>query len=64
MLYNKMLRFLDDTHGFSIANNTGLGFKNVRDRILLCFGMEYGLKINSHAGRGTYVSVEIPLMEQ
>ncbi|WP_420872133.1 sensor histidine kinase [Cohnella rhizosphaerae] len=38
----------------------GYGLKNVDERIKLMFGAEYGLLIESEAGRGTCMRVVIP----
>ncbi|ERI92490.1 HAMP domain protein [Clostridiales bacterium oral taxon 876 str. F0540] len=42
---------------------TGIGIKNVDDRIKLLYGSEYGVTINSQRGTGTTISVSLPLIE-
>lgn len=39
---------------------TGIGISNVRERIRLNFGDQYGLKITSEEGKGTRVVITIP----
>lgn len=41
--------------------NSGIGLKNVNERIKLCYGVEYGLEIDSELDVGTTVSIRIPL---
>ena len=38
-----------------------IGLKNIRDRIRLYYGDEYGLTITSHPGMGTQVKIMIPV---
>jgi sensor histidine kinase YesM len=40
---------------------SGIGLKNVHDRIQLHYGQEYGLSISSQIGVGTAVSILLPL---
>lgn len=39
---------------------TGIGIRNVNDRINLLYGDEYGIRISSNPGEGTIVTVTIP----
>lgn len=39
---------------------TGIGLKNINDRIQLTYGMDYGLTVNSLEGRGTRIVVRMP----
>ncbi len=39
---------------------TGIGLKNVQDRIQIHFGKEYGIQISSKHGCYTKVSMRIP----
>ena len=39
----------------------GIGLKNVHQRIRLYYGLEYGLRIESEPGRGTTVTIRLPL---
>ncbi|WP_307719852.1 cache domain-containing sensor histidine kinase [Paenibacillus kobensis] len=54
-----------DTGGVISAKGSGLGIANVRDRIRLYFGGQegdkVGLRIQSREGRGTAVSITIPV---
>ena len=45
---------------YPAAVNTGIGISNVRNRIELCFGKEYGLKCVSRLQKGTRVLICIP----
>ncbi|MBB6513766.1 two-component system sensor histidine kinase YesM [Gracilibacillus halotolerans] len=40
---------------------TGLGLRNINDRIKILFGEEYGLTINSEKGVGTFITIRIPI---
>lgn len=44
-------------------HNSGVGLKNVNERIKLCYGNEYGLEIDSELDVGTTVSIRIPLSD-
>ncbi|MGE5606536.1 MAG: sensor histidine kinase [Bacteroidota bacterium] len=44
-------------------NQSGVGIRNVDERLKLSFGPEYGLRIDSSKGGGTTVSVLIPFQE-
>jgi two-component system sensor histidine kinase YesM len=46
-----------------VRGNMGIGLSNVRRRIQLIFGEEYGLKVTSELGVGTIVEMEIPILE-
>lgn len=41
-------------------SSTGIGLKNVQDRIILCFGTEYGLDVISKEGCFTKIIIKIP----
>lgn len=41
-------------------SSTGIGLKNVQDRIILCFGTEYGLDVISKEGCFTKIIVKVP----
>lgn len=40
--------------------NTGIGIKNVNDRLKIYFGKEYGLQISSKPDEGTCVTIRMP----
>ncbi len=42
---------------------TGIGIKNVDDRIKLLYGSDYGVKINSEISVGTTISIFLPLID-
>ncbi|WNS45898.1 sensor histidine kinase [Paenibacillus sp. MMS20-IR301] len=41
---------------------TGIGIKNVHDRLVLMYGEEYGITIKSVMGEGTAVQIRLPLI--
>ena len=43
---------------------TGIGVKNVDDRLKLLYGAKYGVTISSEPGKGTAVTVTIPVQER
>lgn len=42
------------------SKGNGIGLSNIRDRLVLAFGEQYGLHIESEAGAGTKVYIHIP----
>ena len=38
----------------------GIGLSNVRERLRVLYGTEFGLHIESHAGEGTLIRIEVP----
>lgn len=53
--------FLDRVRRFEVqTNSTGIGLKNINDRLKILFGNEYGLIIESRKKVGTKVTVCIP----
>ena len=54
---------LSEAASSKIKHFTGIGIKNVDDRIKLLYGDEYGITINSELGVGTTVNVYLPLIE-
>lgn len=42
---------------------TGIGIRNVDDRIKMLYGTEYGVTINSKSGVGTTINVTLPLIK-
>ncbi len=43
---------------------SSIGIQNVRERIRLICGAEYGVKLNSKAGYGTSVEIRLPIQKQ
>ena len=46
------------------SNSSGIGVKNVNDRLKIYFGDKYGLSIKSELDEGTEVTVRIPRIEE
>lgn len=44
--------------------SSGVGFKNVNDRIKLCFGDEFGLRVISEQEEGTTVTIVTPVIQE
>ena len=56
---NKIAKILD----IETKNNSGIGIKNVNNRIQLMFGKEYGLQYQSELDEGTTAYIWLPLGE-
>lgn len=57
----------DDGVGFEVKDQSleaGYGIRNVRERIDLIYGPDYGVEISSETGKGTTVSIRIPYREK
>src|SRR5690606_6087474 len=39
---------------------SGIGVKNVHERIVLLYGEQYGVEIDSELGKGTHIKVKLP----
>lgn len=48
---------------FKKSKGSGVGVKNVHERIKLCFGAEYGIEIESELEMGTTVKLWLPIIE-
>ncbi|HPZ00104.1 MAG TPA: ATP-binding protein [Clostridiales bacterium] len=46
------------------SDNSGIGVKNVNDRLKIYFGEAYGIQIESELDVGTTVTVRIPRIEK
>ena len=46
------------------GEQTGIGIKNVNDRIKIYFGEEYGITIESEPDEGTCVRIRMPKVEE
>jgi two-component system, sensor histidine kinase YesM len=42
---------------------TGIGLNNINERIMLSFGEQYGLRVENLSGKGTAITVVLPLQE-
>ena len=51
---------LGEKHHVSSRRGSGIGVKNVHERIKLYFGDDYGLSIQSEPDEGTIVSIHLP----
>jgi len=63
-----VFKIIDDGVGTNKAANSeknvkaGYGIKNVKDKIALQYGSDYGVQIFSRPGIGTSVSIKVPIM--
>ncbi len=57
---DKVIQLLTSGAGSSSSGGSGIGVKNVLDRIQLYFGPEYGLDIESEPDVGTTVRIHLP----
>ena len=46
------------------GDRTGIGIKNVNDRIKIYFGSNYGLQITSELDEGTCVTIRMPKVRE
>ncbi|HZG86320.1 sensor histidine kinase [Paenibacillus sp.] len=46
--------------GTAVAKGSGIGLKNIHDRLVFMFGSDYGIRIDSSPGKGTTVNIHIP----
>ena len=53
-------RLFSDTPHTGSSRGSGIGVKNVNERIRLYFGSEYGLSIESEPDEGTVVTIHLP----
>lgn len=47
-----------------IKESTHIGLSNVNQRLILAFGDEYGVKLDSKIGYGTVITIEIPYLQK
>ena len=47
-----------------LGDRTGIGIKNVNDRIKIYFGSNYGLNITSELDEGTCVTIRMPKVRE
>jgi len=61
-----IFKIKDNGVGFDmklLEHSSGIGIKNVNERIRLTFGDEYGQKIESYVGKGTTVTITLPIIK-
>jgi two-component system sensor histidine kinase YesM len=45
------------------TGGSGVGVKNVHERVQLCYGEKYGIKVESELEEGTTVRIWLPLIK-
>ncbi len=60
MVAEQVERLLSDAPQITSSKGSGIGVKNVHERIRLYFGEEYGLTIESEPDEGTVIHVHLP----
>ena len=60
MTEEQVSRLFSDTPHTGSSRGSGIGVKNVNERIRLYFGSEYGLSIESEPDEGTVVTIHLP----
>ena len=50
-------------HKLATVFEQGIGVSNVNERLKVLFGSEYRMLIDSHAGRGTRIAIEVPELQ-
>lgn len=60
MTEEQVSRLFSDTPHTGSSRGSGIGVKNVNERIRLYFGSEYGLSIESEPDEGTAVTIHLP----
>lgn len=63
MSQEKCGQILKSDEAFENSSGSGIGIKNVNERIKLRFGKSYGLQYESRLGEGTRVTVTLPVIE-
>lgn len=57
-------RLLDVKEGGGPVKKTGIGLRNVNERVKLAFGKNYGLSIVSKPGEGTCILITLPIVKK
>jgi two-component system sensor histidine kinase YesM len=60
----KCRQILEDSYKHTGSDGSGVGIRNVNERIKLYFGREYGVTIESEIGKGTNVYVNLPIITE
>lgn len=60
MTQEQVKSLLGEKHHVSSQRGSGIGVKNVNERIRLYFGADYGLTIQSEPDEGTTISIRLP----
>lgn len=60
MTEEQVQNLLSETHHVASGRGSGIGVKNVNERIRLYFGEEYGLNIQSEPDEGTMIIIRLP----
>lgn len=60
MSQDEIDRIFSQTKGQSFSRFTGIGVRNVDERLKLYYGPRYGLEISSEPGKGTAVKLALP----
>ena len=55
---------LFDKRKIGKSKGSGVGIKNVNERIKLCYGQQYGMSVESELEEGTKVYIQIPLLHE
>lgn len=63
MTQEQIKRLFSDQPHTGSSRGSGIGVKNVNERIRLYFGGEYGLSIESEPDEGTVVTIRLPAVE-
>ncbi|RIE03178.1 sensor histidine kinase [Cohnella faecalis] len=64
MAQNKLASLLAQDAGGKVSEGSGIGLRNVHERIRLHFGEEYGLRIESEREEGTTVDIWLPCLKE
>ncbi|WP_290172449.1 sensor histidine kinase [uncultured Dubosiella sp.] len=66
-----LFEIIDNGKGMDLRKNTmkgssfsGVGISNVQERIVLLYGKQYGVHIESMPGNGTFVTIELPVIRE
>ena len=57
-------QLLDESKPFKKSKGSGIGVRNIHQRIQLAFGPEYGLEFFSEPDEGTLVRIHLPILDE